>query len=101
MRLRNLDRLPGEDRGFAGETPRPVERRPGGDDDEAQVRDEHAAPRPVVLVGERPLDAAEGPFAHLPAARAQKRGHAVADGLRSAGHLNARVQRNLVDLHRV
>ena len=55
VRLRNLDRLTGKHRHLAGESARPIERRAGRDDHESRMRDEHAAARPVVLVGEAPL----------------------------------------------
>ena len=66
------DRLSRDDDRVARKSARPIERRAGRDDHEADVRDEHAAARPVVLVGERPFLAAELALAQSASRAARK-----------------------------
>ncbi len=98
----------GDRRGLSaqhGELPavalRPVDRGAGGDENETQMSHEHPAARPIVLVGEGPFGAAEVALAHLPAARREEGGDALARALGVAGDVHRRVQRNRVDLDRV
>ena len=93
--LRDRRGLPREHAERAAVAGRPVDRRAGGDDDEADVRDQHAAARPVVLVDERPLLAAELALADLPAARGEEARDARAHVGFVALDVERRVQRDV------
>ena len=100
VRPLDLRRLPREQREFTRKTARPVERRACRDNDEAGVRDEDAAPCPVVFVGEAPLDSTEDSLAHSPAALAQQLGDAAANVGRFTVSIETVVKWDLLDAHR-
>jgi hypothetical protein len=78
----------------------PVERRARRENHEAGMRDQHAAPRPVVFIGKAPLGAAEDSLPNAPAARGKESGEPASHGVGIARGLEARVERNGVDLDR-
>jgi hypothetical protein len=98
--LRNRNARPREHRGDAAISEGPVQRRSRRDDHEADVRDEHATARPIVLVREGPLDPAELALAHFPSTRGEKRFDAFAHRMFVATNAYVRTERNVFDLDR-
>src|SRR6202044_3064530 len=66
-----------EERDFARKAAAPIERRTCRENHKAGVRDQHASPRPIMLVGKAPLDAAKDSLPDAPAPRGEEFGEAA------------------------
>src|SRR5579863_420984 len=99
-RLRNLRGLAIEEREVAGEAAGPIERRACRENYEAGMRDQHAAPRPIVFVGEAPLGASKDSLPDAPAARSKEGGEPASYDSGIVRSLEACVERNGFDLDR-
>ena len=87
-----------EERDLARKAAGPIERRTRRENHKARMRDQHASARPIMFIGKAPLDAAKDSLPNAPAPRGEEFGEAVSHGIGVPGGLEARVERNALNL---